>query len=92
MKSDVSVAKNYLKGNELEAMGRIVNSFLDLADYPVLEDAGKITAEYAKEYAETEFEKYRIIQDHFFQSDFDRFNSGENMLCNIIWFYWVIRQ
>lgn len=106
VKSDVSVAKNYLKGNELEAMGRIVNSFLDLAedmakrhipmtmedwakridkfldvaDYPVLEDAGKITAEYAKEYAETEFEKYRIIQDRLFQSDFDRFNNGENML------------
>lgn len=105
VKSDVSIAKNYLKGNELEAMGRIVNSFLDLAenmakrhipmtmedwakridkfldvaDYPVLEDAGKITAEYAKEYAETEFEKYRIIQDRLFQSDFDRFNNGENM-------------
>ena len=104
VKSDVSIAKNYLKGNELEAMGRIVNSFLDLAenmakrhipmtmedwakridkfldvaDYPVLEDAGKITAEYAKEYAETEFEKYRIIQDRLFQSDFDRFNNGEN--------------
>lgn len=106
VKSDVSIAKNYLKGNELEAMGRIVNSFLDLAenmakrhipmtmedwakridkfldvaDYPVLENAGKITAEYAKEYAETEFEKYRIIQDRLFQSDFDRFNNGENML------------
>lgn len=105
VKSDVSIAKNYLRENELEAMGRIVNSFLDLAenmakrhipmtmedwakridkfldvaDYPVLENAGKITAEYAKEYAETEFEKYRIIQDSLFLSDFDRFNNGENM-------------
>ena len=102
VKTDVSVAKNYLKENELEAMGRIVNSFLDVAedmakrhipmtmedwakridkfldvtDRPVLPDSGKVSAEYAKEYAETEFEKYRVIQDKLFKSDFDRFDKG----------------
>ena len=101
VKPDVSIAKNYLKENELEDMGRIVNSFLDLAedmakrhipmtmedwakridkfldltDRPVLTDAGHVSAEQAKEYAETEFEKYRVIQDKLFQSDFDRFND-----------------
>lgn len=101
VKPDVSIAKNYLKESELEDMGRIVNSFLDLAedmakrhipmtmedwakridkfldltDRSVLTDAGHVSAEQAKEYAETEFEKYRIIQDKLFQSDFDRFND-----------------
>ena len=102
VKPDVSVAKNYLKENELETMGRIVNAFLDVAedmakrhipmtmedwakridkfldvtDRPVLPDSGKVSAEYAREYAETEFEKYRVIQDRLFRSDFDRFESG----------------
>ncbi len=102
VKPDVSIAKNYLKESELEDMGRIVNSFLDLAedmakrhipmtmedwakridkfldltDRPVLTDTGHVSAEQAKEYAETEFEKYRVIQDKLFQSDFDRFNDG----------------
>ena len=101
VKPDVSIAKNYLKESELEDMGRIVNSFLDLAedmakrhipmtmedwakridrfldltDRPVLTDAGHVSSEQAKEYAETEFEKYRVIQDKLFQSDFDRFND-----------------
>lgn len=103
VKPDVSIAKNYLKESELEDMGRIVSSFLDLAedmakrhipmtmedwakridkfldltDRPVLTDAGHVSAEQAKEYAETEFEKYRIIQDKLFQSDFDRFNDND---------------
>lgn len=103
VKPDVSIAKNYLKESELEDMGRIVNSFLDLAedmakrhipmtmedwakridkfldltDRPVLTDAGHVSAEQAKEYAETEFEKYRVIQDKLFQSDFDRFNYND---------------
>lgn len=98
VKTDVSIAKNYLKGNELESLGRIVNAFLDLAenrakrhipmtmedwekyldsflsmdDYILLQDNGKVTAEQAKEFAESEFEKYRIIQDHLFMSDFDK--------------------
>jgi len=109
VKTDVSIAKNYLKGNELEIMGRLVNAVLDMAevmarrhipmtmedwvkridmileatDNAVLQDAGKITAEFAKTFAESEFEKYRIIQDRLFQSDFDRFNSDNLTPLNI---------
>lgn len=98
IKTDVSVAKNYLRENELQAMGRLVNAYLDVAkdmaerhipmtmedwekridkflaaaDRDLLQDAGGITAEYAKEFAESEFEKYRSIQDRLFRSDFDR--------------------
>lgn len=101
VKTDVAVAKNYLRANELDDMGRIVDAFLDIAedmakrhipmtmedwakridkfldltDRPILLDNGKVTAEYAKEFAETEFEKYRVIQDKLFSSDFDRFDS-----------------
>ena len=42
-------------------------------DYGILQDAGKVTAEIAKLHAETEFEKYRIIQDRLFMSDYDKF-------------------
>jgi hypothetical protein len=42
----------------------------------VLDDAGKISAEYAKTFAEAEFEKYRVIQDKLFESDFDRFTQN----------------
>lgn len=105
VKTDVSIAKNYLKGNELEIMGRLVNATLDMAevmanrhipmtmedwstridkileltDHAILQDTGKITAEFAKSFAESEFEKYRVIQDRLFQSDFDRFND-DNLL------------
>ncbi len=98
IKTDVSIAKNYLRENEMQAMGRLVNAYLDIAkdmaerhipmtmeDWEkridiflnatgreVLQDAGKVTAEYAKAYAESEFEKYRVIQDRLFRSDFDR--------------------
>lgn len=101
VKMDVVIAKNYLKENEMEAMGRIVNSFLDLAedmakrhvpmtmedwakridkfldltDRPILTDAGHVSAAEAQFHAETEFEKYRVIQDKLFRSDFDRFND-----------------
>lgn len=101
VKTDVSIAKNDLKGNELEIMGRLVNATLDMAevmakrhipmtmedwstridkileltDHAILQDAGTITAEFAKSFAESEFEKYRVIQDRLFQSDFDRFND-----------------
>lgn len=103
VKTDVSIAKNYLKEAELEAMGRIVNAFLDVAedmakrhvpmtmedwakridkflditDRPILSDSGHVSAEQAKEHAETEFEKYRVIQDRLFQSDFDRLNNND---------------
>lgn len=98
IKTDVSIAKNYLTKNELESLGRIVNAYLDLAeerakrqipmtmqdwakrldlfleydDRSVLQNAGEITTQIAKEHAKTEFEKYRIIQDRLFQSDFDK--------------------
>lgn len=49
-----------------------LNRFLDAADHAVLSDAGKVTAEIAKAHAESEFEKYRIVQDRLFESDFDR--------------------
>lgn len=101
VKPDVSVAKNYLKQVELEDMGRLVNSVLDLAERmasrhipmtmedwakridiileaggdAVLQDAGKVSTEFAKNYAESEFEKYRVIQDRLFHSDFDKFNE-----------------
>ena len=99
VKSDVSVAKNYLKEMELADMGQLVNGVLDLAERmakrhipmtmedwakqidvilaagrnDVLQTSGSVTAEQAKEHAETEFEKYRIIQDRLYQSDFDKF-------------------
>ena len=99
VKTDVSIAKNYLNELELEDMGRIVNAVLDFAESrakrhipmtmedwakridaylssderPLLDNAGTVSAEQAKEYAETEFEKYRIIQDRLFRSDFDKF-------------------
>ena len=102
VKTDVSIAKNYLKGNELESLGRIVNAFLDLAedrakrhipmtmedwakyidrfltmdDRELLQDNGKVSAEQAKEFAESEFEKYRIVQDRLFVSDFDKEIEG----------------
>ncbi|MFW6333586.1 MAG: virulence RhuM family protein, partial [Thermodesulfobacteriota bacterium] len=98
LKSDVSVAKNYLTRKELESLGRLVNAFLDLAedrarrkipmtmedwaeridrflefdDREILRDKGKITAKMAREFAESEFEKYRVVQDRIFESDFDR--------------------
>jgi len=98
LKSDVSVAKNYLSKEELESLGRIVNAYIDLAedraqrkipmtmedwakrldifleafDWQILKDSGQIGAEIAKAHAESEFEKYRIVQDRLFESDFDR--------------------
>ena len=106
VKADVSIAKNYLKKNELDDMGKLVNSILDFAQRmadrhipmtmedwakridivleaggdAVLNDAGQVTTEYAKKYAECEFEKYRIIQDRLFKSDFDKLNEGDNLL------------
>ncbi len=101
VKTDVSIAKNYLKETELESMGRLVNAFLDLAedrakrhipmtmedwsnridkflssdDRPILADSGTVSSEQAKLYAESEFEKYRIVQDRLFKSDFDQWDT-----------------
>ncbi len=49
-----------------------LNRFLAATDREVLQDAGKVTAEIARAHAESEFEKYRIVQDRLFESDFDR--------------------
>ncbi len=49
-----------------------LNRFIEATDRAVLQDAGKVTAEIAKAHAESEFEKYRIVQDRLFESDFDR--------------------
>ena len=99
VKTDVLIAKNYLKEMELEDMGRIVTAVLEFAESrakrhipmtmedwakridaylssderPLLDDAGSVSHEEAVLHAETEFEKYRIIQDRLFQSDFDKF-------------------
>ena len=50
-----------------------LNNFIEMFDYGILQDAGKVSAEIAKLHAETEFEKYRVIQDRLFMSDFDRY-------------------
>ncbi len=50
-----------------------LNSFIEMFEYGLLKDAGKVTAEIAKLHAETEFEKYRVIQDRLFMSDFDKY-------------------
>lgn len=104
LKSDVSIAKNYLTKDELESLGRIVGAFLDLAEErakrkipttmedwskrldkfleyderSVLEDKGSISHEEAKEFAESQWEQYRITQDKLFESDFDRLVSESN--------------
>ncbi len=49
-----------------------LNKFIEATDREILQDAGRVTAEIAKAHAESEFEKYRIIQDRLFESDFDR--------------------
>jgi len=49
-----------------------LNRFIEATDREVIQDAGKVTAEITKAHAESEFEKYRIVQDRLFESDFDR--------------------
>ena len=62
----------------MEDWAKRIDIILQAGGDAVLTDAGVVTAEEAKAFAETEFEKYRIIQDRLFQSDFDRF--AENSL------------
>ena len=99
VKTDVSIAKNYLKQMELEDMGRIVTAVLEFAESrarkhvpmtmedwakridayltsderPLLDNAGSVSHKDAVLYAETEFERYRIVQDRLFRSDFDKY-------------------
>jgi hypothetical protein len=98
IKSDVSIAKNYLTEKEIRSLDRFVTMYLDYAEdqaernipmtmedwanklnaflqfnqREILDNPGKVTAEIAKTFAESEYEKYRIIQDHLYESDFDK--------------------
>lgn len=98
VKTDVTIAKNYLTEKELKSLERFITMYLDyaedqasfsipmtMADWAdkldiflqfnrrdILKNHGKVTAEIAKSFAESEFEKYRVIQDELFQSDFDK--------------------
>ena len=98
LKSDVTIAKNYLNENNINALNRLVTAYIDLAEdraereipttmndwctilddflnlaqRPVLEDAGSVTALEAKIKAEKEYEVFRIIQDQNYVSDFDK--------------------
>jgi hypothetical protein len=98
VKTDVSIAKNYLAKSEAEELNEIVTMYLDYAtrqarrhipmtmadwaekldaflkfnDAEILSGKGKVTAKIAKTFAESEFEKYRVIQDTLYKSDFDK--------------------
>ena len=61
----------------MEDWAKRIDIILEAGDNAVLVDAGKITAEFAKYFAESEFEKYRIVQDKLFCSDFDQFNNND---------------
>ncbi|MDF2881408.1 MAG: cell filamentation protein Fic [Clostridiaceae bacterium] len=56
----------------MEDWANKLNAFLQFNEYEILNNAGKVTAEIAKAFADSEFEKYRIVQDRIFESDFDR--------------------
>lgn len=98
LKSDVSIAKNYLIEKEIKELERVVTMYLDYAEnqaargipmkmkdwvekidgflqfneYKILKDAGNVSHEVAKKIAESEFERFRIVQDNNFESDFDK--------------------
>ena len=98
LKSDVTVAKNYLSHQHITELNRIVSAYLDLAEnnaqrgiafnmnqwiiflekflelsnYPILKDQGKVSMFEAKLKAEGEFDKFRVIQDRNYESDFDK--------------------
>ena len=59
----------------MEDWAKRIDIILEAGGDAVLQDSGKVSAEYAKEFAESEFEKYRIVQDRLFRSDFDKFND-----------------
>ena len=60
----------------MEDWANRIDIILEAGGDAVLDNAGQISAEFAKQFAESEFEKYRIIQDRLFESDFDRFNHN----------------
>ena len=59
----------------MEDWAKRIDIILEAGGDAVLQDAGKVSADFAKSFAESEFEKYRIIQDRLFRSDFDRLNE-----------------
>lgn len=67
----------------MEDWEKRLNGFLELWDSEILQDAGKVTVALAKKHAESEFEKYRIIQDKLYKSDFDKFLELEDKTDNI---------
>lgn len=97
MKTDVSVAKNYLSEEEISSLNRVVNMYLDYAEnqaarqipmkmadwvkkldaflqfneYQILKDAGTVSHDVAKRLEEQEYDKYRVVQDQLYESDFD---------------------
>ncbi len=98
LKTDVSIAKNYLNEEEISSLNRIVNMYLDYAEnqaarqipmkmadwvkkldaflqfneYQILKDSGTVSHEVAKTLAEQEYEKFRIVQNQLYESDFDK--------------------
>jgi hypothetical protein len=98
LKSDVTIAKNYLTETEIKGLERVVTMFLDYADnqaarqipmkmqdwvqkldafllfneYEILDDVGRVSHEVAKRLAEEEYERFRVVQDRSFESDFER--------------------
>lgn len=98
LKSDVSVAKNYLLKNEIKELERIVSMYLDYAEnqaarhipmkmadwiqkldaflqfneYEILQDAGKVSRAIAEKLAHQEYDKFRVVQDRNYESDFDK--------------------
>nr|WP_027871403.1 RhuM family protein [[Eubacterium] cellulosolvens] len=110
LKTDVTIANNYLSEEERDELERIVALYLDYAEFQakrhipmsmedwakrldgflefngdeILTGSGKISAEEAKLHAQTEYEKYRIVQDRQFRSDFDRFLESENQMSSSV--------
>lgn len=110
LKTDVTIANNYLSEEERDELERIVALYLDYAEFQakrhipmsmedwakrldgflefngdeILTGSGKISAEEAKLHAKTEYEKYRIVQDRQFRSDFDRFLESENQMSSSV--------
>lgn len=104
IKTDLSIAKNYLQAEEIKSLDRFVTMYLDYAETQaerkipmsmedwsnklnaflqfnekdILSNAGKVSMAIAKAFSESEFEKYRIVQDRLFQSDFDKLLNGIN--------------
>ena len=64
----------------MEDWAKRIDAYLSSDERPLLTDGGTVSHEYAKEFAETEFEKYRIIQDRLFQSDFDKLGNDASLL------------